>query len=205
MGAGRRPDHSRRTQSGPVPCSGAERWNKALDEVSVWLGGFLWAMRFTAEIRRGSTSPREAYTINHQCLDRKDPREKSVHRLHRDSMCASQVILTLLKRGRCRGSKQKSAQKQGGTEKEHEVVCPQELEVGMLCQVFEILRGITPLVMGQLIVVCSEKIECWRCHKQERSWAHTLVHLAKDFTMIWNMLENIKEKDDIPFFGPDNI
>jgi len=39
MGAGRRPEHIRRAQSGPVPCSGAERRGKALDEVSAAIPG----------------------------------------------------------------------------------------------------------------------------------------------------------------------
>lgn len=34
MGAGRRPGSSLRAQSGPVPCSGALRRDKVLDEVS---------------------------------------------------------------------------------------------------------------------------------------------------------------------------
>jgi hypothetical protein len=39
MGAGRRPDHSRRAQSGQVACSGAERRGKTLDEVSAAIPG----------------------------------------------------------------------------------------------------------------------------------------------------------------------
>jgi len=39
MGAGRRPEHSRRAQSGRVPCSGAKRRDKVLDEVSTAIPG----------------------------------------------------------------------------------------------------------------------------------------------------------------------
>ena len=39
MGAGRRPDHSRRAQSGQVACSGAKRRGKTLDEVSAAIPG----------------------------------------------------------------------------------------------------------------------------------------------------------------------
>jgi len=39
MGAGRRPEHIRRAQSGQVPCSGAERRDEALDEVSAAIPG----------------------------------------------------------------------------------------------------------------------------------------------------------------------
>ncbi len=39
MGAGRRPDHSRRAQSGQVPCSGARRQGKGLDNVSAAIPG----------------------------------------------------------------------------------------------------------------------------------------------------------------------
>ena len=52
MGAPRSGDHSRRAQSGRVPCSGAERRDKVLDEVSTAIHGGAAAVNVANQPRR---------------------------------------------------------------------------------------------------------------------------------------------------------
>jgi hypothetical protein len=87
-------------------------------------------------------------------------------------------------------------------QEKHEVASVNQPKSRGLGELPILIDAISPQVVGHLIVVAPENLQCGRRHKQLAAGSQRFEGLPKDFTVVGTMLDNVKQKSQIPSIAP---